>query len=357
MSAGRRRLIGWAMVLGGLVLLGASVGVWLVSARAGAEADASVVATIWQPDGETRAVVLVRADDRWIAATAADDFPRPSVAHVAPSGSPGFFVVRTAAGAFRAYADRSPHAGEALALRDPLPGTDGHADGPQPGFEDPLAGDTYTLDGEPFAGPGPRPLDPFAVRLARDGHLEIATRAACPAELAPPPAWCGAAEAGPHTIAPGRAVVLLPTGGSLWAVSEPGLRAGNAPRRRLTSQELRAWGFAVVASLADLDRHVASGTRVVWLAGSALDQVPAEWVRRRYDAGIAVGVLDGTMADLSTRVSLGGRASASWIQPGTDRPVFALVQSAERGERAQSDWLTLTWLLATSSGPGEMLGS
>jgi len=345
------------MVLGGLMLLGASVGAWLVSARAGTDADESVVATIWQPGGQTREVVLVRGEDRWIAATAADDFPRPSVAHVAPTSSPGFFLVRTAAGAFRAYADRSPHAGEALQLRDPLPGTAGHADGPQPGFEDAVAGDTYTLDGEPFGGPGPRPLDPFAVRLARDGHLEVATRAVCADGFPQPPAWCGAAEAGPHTIASGRAVVLLPAGGSLWVWSEPGLRAGSAPLRRLTGQELRAWGFVVVSSLADLDRHVVAGTRVVWLAGSLLDQVPDDWVRRRYDAGMAVGVLDGTMADLSMRVSPGAWASSGWLQPGTDRPVFALLQSAERGQRAQSDWLTLAWLLATSSGPGEMLGS
>ena len=152
---------------------------------------------------------------------------------------------------------------------------------------------------------------------------------------------------GPHALEPGRAVVLVRPGGVLQVFAEPGLRAGQAPVRRLTVEELRALGFAVVHSLDDLDLLVDAGARVVWFDRAALDQVPSSWVRARYAAGLAIGVLDGTLADLADRFGIGDK-QFSWIQPGSGRPVFALVQASEHGGRQTSDWLNTSWLITAS---------
>jgi hypothetical protein len=49
-------------------------------------------------------------------------------------------------------------------------------------------------------------------------------------------------------------VVLLPPVGWVDVRSEAGLRAGADPQRRMTEQELRAWGFDVVHSAQGLQR-------------------------------------------------------------------------------------------------------
>src|SRR5437660_620253 len=82
---------------------------------------------------------LVRQIHRWVGSVA--DFPPGSVAHhLQPKTGPGLFLVRATNGTFRAYADRSPHRGQPLEYRDPLPGTVNDACGLQPGFYDPVAG-------------------------------------------------------------------------------------------------------------------------------------------------------------------------------------------------------------------------
>jgi hypothetical protein len=286
----------------------------------------------------------VRTDNTWVGS--ASEFPDGMVAHAGPPDRPGFFLVRATSGAFRAYADRSPHHGEPLEFRNPLPGTTSHADGPQPGFYDPAAGAAYTLDGEAFAGPGPRPLDPFALRTDGD-RLEIAMHAVCPDE-AEPPAWCGPAADGPHALEPGRAVVLVSEVNALQVFAEPGLRAGQAPVRHLSGEELRALGFVVVHSLDDLDLLVDAGARVVWFDRAELDQVPSSWVRAQYAAGLAIGVLDGTPADLANHFGIGD-THLGWIRPGSGRPAFALVQAHQQGGRQTSDWLNTGWLIAASS--------
>ena len=294
---------------------------------------------------------LIRQDDRGVGSAA--DFPPGSVAHAQPPGGPGFFLVRAASGTlFRAYADRSPHRGQPLEYRDPLPGTANHADGPQPGFYDPAAGANHTLDGESFSGPAPQPLDPFPVVTDGD-RLEIGTHAVCPSDLAQLPAWCGAPDEGPRALPAGQAVILLLPHRWVDILSEPGLRAGVEPVRRLTEQELRAWGFEVAHTPSDLERLSAAGARVLWIHRAALGQVDPAWARARYAEGRAVGVLDGTVADLVDRLGL-GENGVGWIQPGGTRPVFALAfmwssscpASSGRGQR--SDWLSLSWLLAAT---------
>lgn len=330
------RWLGWGSVLGCLVLGLVGVVAFLAPPAARGGGDATVTAHVRLRDGSLTTAVLAREPDGWVGRAA--DFPIGAVAHVQPRGaSPGFFLVRADSGMFRGYADRSPHRGEPLQLRQPL--APGHVEGVQLGLYDPSAGAQYTLDGEPFLGPGPRPLDPFPLRL--DGErLVIRTHALCPDSSAQ--AWCGAGEDGPRVLDRGRAVVLL-VRASIAVFSEPGLRAGDTPTRRLTAQELRAYGFEVAHSVDELHLAVSAGARVVWIDAAALARVPTDWARRWYDLGVAIGVLDGTLADLAERFGIGAN-NASWIQPGTGRPVFALARSGGQA----SDWLNVAALLAHS---------
>jgi hypothetical protein len=261
-------------------------------------------------------------------------------------------LVRAAGETFRAYADRSPHSGQSLEYRDPLVSTLNDADGPQPGFYDPDVGANYTLDGEAFLDPASRPLDPFPLIVETD-HVEIGLHAVCPSDLLQPPAWCGASSDGPRALPAGQAVVLLPPVGWVMVTSELGLRAGADPVRRLTEQELRAWGFEVVYTAPDLERLAAVGARVLWVHHDALSAVDPAWARERYADCRAIGVLDGTVADLADRFGL-GENGAGWIQPGGTRPVFALLRANpcpnSTGRAQTSDWLSLSWLLSASCG-------
>lgn len=321
-----------AGIAGGVVLL-------LRSAESTVPAEA-VEVTVHVRGGLDQQAMLVRQADRWLGQTA--DFPPDSVAHVQVSDSPGFFLVHEAGGSFHAISDRSPHRGQPLEFRDPLPGTASHADGPRAGFYDAAFGANHTLDGEPFAGPAPRPLDPFP--LAVEGErIEIATRALCPPDLGVPPPWCGAG-AGPRALAAGQVVVFLPPGSQLVVLGGPAAGTG----RRLGEAELRAWGAEVVLSRPEMER-LAAGARVLWLHRDALPLVDPVWVRRQYDQGRAVGVLDGTMADLQCWFGLGDNRPSWWIQPGSGRPVFAQVHAHDVHRRQQrSDWLTLSWFLTAS---------
>jgi hypothetical protein len=174
-----------------------------------------------------------------------------------------------------------------------LPGTSNYANGPQPGFYDPAAGANHTLDGEPFQGPAPRPLDPFPLALAWP-EVEIATHALCPHDLTEPPSWCGSGE-GPRALRAGQVIVLLPPGARLQVIGGPASGAS----RSVGDQELRSWGAEVAHSAAEMEQVASAGANVLWLHQDALPLIDQTWVRSQYDQGRAVGVLDGTMSDLS----------------------------------------------------------
>lgn len=341
------RWLGWGGVMALLGVIGVGV---LTMLRPPGRLSARDVVTVQvrSRTGQVGTAILVRHADRWVGSAA--DFPPGSVTHVHPPADTGFFLVRADPGGFfRAYADRSPHRGEPLDYRDPLPGSLSHADGPQPGFYDPDVGANHTLDGEAFSGPSPRPLDPFPLVVDGD-RLEIALRAECPSDLPVRPAWCGAAGEGPRGL-PAGAVVVLPLHGQIRVLSERGLRAGVDPTRPLTEQELRAWGFTVAHTVSELEQLGAIERRVVWLQHDTLGDVSAAWAQARNEEGTAFGVLDGTMADLADRIGLGENA-AGWIQPGTGRPVFALVRARCRdapGRGQTSDWLSVSWLLTATT--------
>jgi hypothetical protein len=78
-----------------------------------------------------------------------------------------------------------------------------------------------------------------------------------------------------------------------------------------------------------------------------------DWARAQYANCHALGVLDGTVADLVRRFGV-GENSGGWIQPGSTRPAFALVHvfpcPTSTGGGQTSDWLTLGWLLASTRG-------
>ncbi len=181
----------WARWAGaGLLLIAALFGVSEVLVlRTNNQVPESAVAIVHRYGLADTVATLARSADRWIGRTS--DFPAGSVAHVQPRSAPGFFIVHDSGGTFWALADRSPHRGQPLEYRDPLPGTADNLGGPQPGFYDPEAGANHTLDGLPFQGPAPRAMDPFPMVVNRD-RLEVATHAFCPQDAdVPMPDWCG----------------------------------------------------------------------------------------------------------------------------------------------------------------------
>jgi hypothetical protein len=124
--------------------------------------------------GSDGTAILVRHDDRWVGSVR--ELPNGSVTHVKPRGSPGLFLVRAAGESFRAYSDRSPHRGQPVEYRDPMPGRSNHADGPLPVFYDLDAGAVFTLEGESVQGPAPRPLDPFPRACSGIANTPAASR-------------------------------------------------------------------------------------------------------------------------------------------------------------------------------------
>lgn len=151
-----------------------------------------VVGTIVH-QGAADQVLLVRQGDRWLGRV--DDFPRDSVAHVRPWGSPGFFILRAADGTFRVLANRSPYRGNLIEWRDPLPRRGRDTSTPRAGFRDIVDGDRFLADGQQLSGPAPRPLDAVAVAVEGD-RLVVAARPTCPPYLSPGPStyrpfWCG----------------------------------------------------------------------------------------------------------------------------------------------------------------------
>jgi hypothetical protein len=80
------------------------------------------------------------------------------------------------------------------------------------------------------------------------------------------------------------------------------------------------------------------------------------------DQGHAVGLLDGTMADLSNWFGM-AENSPGWIQPGGSCPVFALVQhwrcegTGNTGSAQKSEWLSLGFWVAVSRGAATHCGA
>jgi hypothetical protein len=99
----------------------------------------------------------------------------------------------------------------------------------------------------------------------------------------------------------------------------------------------------VVHTMGDLDTAVHGGARVVWIDGRLMDLVPPDWAKAWYRAGVSIGVLDGTIADLADRFGIATN-NGNWLQPGSELPVFALAMP----DGYSSDWLSVHWLLARS---------
>lgn len=183
------RWLGWMTVLALLAILGAGMLAFLWPPEQRVHEKVVVGAVRVGLGWPHLSAVLARRPDGW--AGAVRDFPSGSVTHFRPESSPGFFLVRSADETFRAWSDRSPHRGQPLEWRNPLPGTERHCDGPKPGFYDPMYGANHLADGTPFSGPAPRPIDPLPLTIEGD-RLVIASHAACPPDLGYPPRWCRA---------------------------------------------------------------------------------------------------------------------------------------------------------------------
>jgi hypothetical protein len=166
--------------------------------------------------------------------------------------------------------------------------------------------------------------------------------------LTQPPAWCGSGD-GPRALPAGQVVALVPPGAELRVLGGPAIGA----TRPVGDEELRSWGAEVVHSVSEMERLAAAGARVLWIHQDALPQIDQAWVRSQYDQGRAVGVLDGTIADLVRWFAL-GENFPGWIQPGNSRPVLALVQqrrceaSGASGSAQKSEWLSLGFWVAVS---------
>jgi hypothetical protein len=124
--------------------------------------------------------------------------------------------------------------------------------------------------------------------------------------------------------------------------------------RPLGREELRSAGFTVVETAAEFER-AAAGARVLWVQRDAFPLVDRTWLSEQYDAGVTVGVLDGTMVDLGDLLwtTFGGNG---WITPGGWRPVASSAHrrcgSAIGGGRS-SEWLYLAWIVAISRNAPE----
>lgn len=125
--------------------------------------------------------------------------------------------------------------------------------------------------------------------------------------------------------------------------------------RPLGVEELRGWGFTVVRTAAEFER-AATGARILWLHPDAIPAVDATWLRARYDAGLEVGLLDGTMAELGDALGL-PLNRPGMLQAGNPWPVLAHAErrecpsgSARAGSYGGggSEWLYFGWLLGIS---------
>ena len=156
---------------------------------------------------------------------------------------------------------------------------------------------------------------------------------------AAPPTWA---------LPAGRVVLLLPAGSSVpakWPYVRP-----------MPEWQLHAAGFVLVRSAPELERAVDDGAKVIWLHRDAVRMVDGDWLHSRYRQGYAIGVIGGTMADLSDWFGLGDHGGG-WIRPGSPRPAFAIVQVWECqvapgvfrfGSSASSEWFSLPWLVGIS---------
>lgn len=159
-------------------------------------------------------------------------------------------------------------------------------------------------------------------------------------------------------LPPDKAIILLPPGSWIRTreiVPDPDNHPSVFYIRPLGVEELRGWGFTVVRTAAEFER-AAAGARVLWLHPAAIPAVDAAWLRARYEAGIEVGLLDGTMAELGDALGLPlDRPGA--LQPGEPWPIMAYANRrvcppgsvrAGRYGGGGSEWLYFSWLLGIS---------
>jgi hypothetical protein len=122
-----------------------------------------------------------------------------------------------------------------------------------------------------------------------------------------PPDWA---------LPPGRVVLLVPEGSAVpaeWPYARP-----------IPDWKLRAVGFVVVHTTAELERAVQDGAVVIWLQREAVHRVDPGWLRDRHRDGHPVGVIDGTMDELWDWFGIGQR-NGSWLRAGGVLPTFVLV--------------------------------
>lgn len=79
----------------------------------------------------------------------------------------------------------------------------------------------------------------------------------------------------------------------------------------------------MVHTTADLVQAVQDGAVVIWIHRDAVPWVDPGWLLARHRQGHPVGVIGGTMEELSDWFGIGPGAGG-WLRPGNPLPLFAL---------------------------------